>query len=88
LTANGGIDPRVTVAMYVAPQTGDSVEQLSSVGCGEGAAFGVPDHQRLVFRHLREAVPVSGTLVGGDHGALKSRFCGSQQVSQPIKLVL
>ena len=57
LLANGRIEPRVMVAVNVAPDAGASVEICAAVDIDQCAAVGPFDHQRFVLGHLREGVP-------------------------------
>ena len=57
LLAHGRIDPRVPVAVHVAPHAARAVEIRAAVDIEQPAAFGPLDHERLVLGHLREGVP-------------------------------
>ena len=51
------IQPRVVVAVNVAPQRADAIEVAPAVGVEEEVAVARRDHQRIPLRHLRERVP-------------------------------
>ncbi len=58
LGANRRVDARMAMAMDVAPHAARAVEIFVAVDVDQAAALGTGDHQRLVFRHLREGVPM------------------------------
>ncbi len=57
LLADGRVEPRVAMAVDVAPQAGHAVEILAAVDVDQRAAVGPLDDQRLVLAHLGEGVP-------------------------------
>ncbi len=57
LRADGRIQPRMAMAVDIAPQAADAVDVGVAVDVEERAALGPLDHQRLVFGHLGEGVP-------------------------------
>ncbi len=57
LPAEGRIQPRVPMAVDIAPQAADAVDIGVAVDVEEQAALGALEHQRLVLGHLREGVP-------------------------------
>ena len=57
LVGQGGIEPRMSVAVHVAPHAGRTVEVPVAVGVDEPAALAPLDQERLVFLHLGEGVP-------------------------------
>jgi hypothetical protein len=56
------IDPRVPVAMNIAPQAADTIEQTPALRIDQPIPFGSFDQQRLVFGHLRKAMPMMKTI--------------------------
>ena len=57
LVADGRVDLRVTMPMYVAPETAHTVEILAAVDVDQRAALSPFEKQRLVLGHLSEGVP-------------------------------
>ena len=92
------VDPRMTMAVNVAPQAGHSVKQLATISRLQNAAFGPLDGQRLILLHLREAMPMgvsrdAGTGVGTQYCgrvchelADQIAFCGSPGSEKPLRL--
>ena len=52
-----GVEPRVAVAVDVAPHAGRAIEVAAPGGVDEPRPLAPLDEQRLVFLHLRERVP-------------------------------
>ena len=57
LVANRLIQSRVSVPMNVAPQIGDTVQELPAIDIDQRTAVSPLDQQRLVLGHLRKGVP-------------------------------
>ena len=57
LVGEGRIEPRVAVAVDVAPHAGRAVEVAVALDVDEPAALAPLDQERLVFLHLGEGVP-------------------------------
>ena len=57
LRADGRIQPRMPMAVDIAPQAADAVDIGVAVDVEEHAALGALDDQRLVLGHLGEGVP-------------------------------
>ena len=57
LLGEGRIEPRVPVAVHVAPHAGRAVEVAGTVGVDEPRALAPLDQERVVILHLRERVP-------------------------------
>ncbi len=57
LLADRGVDPRMAMAVDVAPQAARGVEIAAAVDIENVAALAAVENQRLVLGHLREGVP-------------------------------
>jgi hypothetical protein len=62
LVDDRSVDPRVSVAMNVAPQTADTIEQTPALCIDQPIAFGSLDQQRLIISHLRKAMPMMKSI--------------------------
>src|SRR4051812_29668060 len=58
LLTNRRVDTRVVVAVDIAPHAARAIEILATIDVNQPASFSALDDQRLVFRHLREGVPM------------------------------
>ncbi len=73
LLANGGVDPRVAMAMDIAPQAAHAIEIFAPLDVDERRALGSLDDQRLVFGHLGEGMPHDLAIPGSQAVELVGR---------------
>ena len=57
LLAQGRVEPRMAMAVHVAPQAADGIEIFAAVDVDQGAPVGPFDDERFVLGHLREGMP-------------------------------